>query len=727
MNRALLSTLVVALGATTACKKSEDGIAARVAELEKRANTAEERAAEAELQAAEARAEREKALRQLEEQKLAAERDAIERERTLIEERRLELEKLDQERREAAAEQLRLREETLGGREQAVEQLQATLADKEQSLQEQQAQLNERDRALAGREAVPGPDNGQPAPDFNVPNVNVFYGPLGSYGSWFESPDYGYVWRPAVYRTTGWRPYTRGRWACTDRGWMWVSDEPFGWATYHYGRWALCRNFGWIWVPGTEWAPSWVCWRHGGSYTGWAPLPPETMAYRGHRWDSSVEVTFGIGSLWFNFVETRYFGRPILSYCLPPARNDLCWGNTVNITNIHVINNRVICGGPSYGDVAHQTDRRPPFYRIEEDRHGRGSLDPAPGNHRIRNGRLVVTPPRREESRNPDAIKPPRINGRLDRVEIERNKQIDPEIVREFQKNRPGPSRREEEKPDRKLPETTDRKPPSDRGEEQRKLNQHAEDLQKDMRKNIDDRIRVLPRPARDTTDGNSPVRPPKDKTDGGPATPPSVQPDRRPTTRGEEQRKLNEHAEKLQDDMRKNVDDRIRVLPRPADRGTSTPASPEPPKVSPELPPPTHRLLTEPRVPETRREEPRVLPRREEPDAGRADQTRQAEESQRRMQQAQEENLRRQQRQAEELQQQRRQAAEQQMRMEAQRQQQQAAEQQARAQQQRQAEEMQRRQQQAMEESRRQQQQRQSEELQRRQAEDQQRRNQRR
>jgi hypothetical protein len=66
-----------------------------------------------------------------------------------------------------------------------------------------------------------------------------------------------------------WRPYTNGRWVYTDAGWTWISEEPFGWATYHYGRWARLRNIGWIWVSGDEWAPAWVSWRKSNDYVGW--------------------------------------------------------------------------------------------------------------------------------------------------------------------------------------------------------------------------------------------------------------------------------------------------------------------------------------------------------------------------------------------------------------------------------------------------------------------------
>ena len=55
---------------------------------------------------------------------------------------------------------------------------------------------------------------------------------------------------------------------------MWVSNEPFGWATYHYGRWGFSNRVGWFWVPGNRWAPAWVAWRSSNDYLAWAPLPP---------------------------------------------------------------------------------------------------------------------------------------------------------------------------------------------------------------------------------------------------------------------------------------------------------------------------------------------------------------------------------------------------------------------------------------------------------------------
>jgi hypothetical protein len=132
-------------------------------------------------------------------------------------------------------------------------------------------------------------------------DINVFVGALSPYGTWFDYPGYGRVWRPAHVRH-GWRPYTDGRWVWSDDyGWVWDEDEDWGWATYHYGRWFHDRGYGWVWMPGYEWAPAWVRWRSGPDYIGWVPLPP--------AWFSISLVP----SYW-SFVPRRQFFYPHLRY-----------------------------------------------------------------------------------------------------------------------------------------------------------------------------------------------------------------------------------------------------------------------------------------------------------------------------------------------------------------------------------------------------------------------------
>jgi hypothetical protein len=125
--------------------------------------------------------------------------------------------------------------------------------------------------------------------------VSDFHTPLSAHGAWVEVSRFGHCWRPAGIAAE-WRPYCYGSWVWTDCGWYWVSDEPWAWAGYHYGWWTLDPTFGWIWVPGIEWAPAWVSWRIGGGHCGWAPLPPRGVA---------------LAPAAFVFVEERRFREPV--------------------------------------------------------------------------------------------------------------------------------------------------------------------------------------------------------------------------------------------------------------------------------------------------------------------------------------------------------------------------------------------------------------------------------
>src|SRR6266852_6079619 len=100
-----------------------------------------------------------------------------------------------------------------------------------------------------------------------------FYEPLSPYGRWEVVGTYGRCWIPTRIEAD-WRPYCNGHWERTEAGWFWASDEPWGWATYHYGRWDLHPQLGWYWVPQIQWSPAWVSWHHGGGYIAWAPWHP---------------------------------------------------------------------------------------------------------------------------------------------------------------------------------------------------------------------------------------------------------------------------------------------------------------------------------------------------------------------------------------------------------------------------------------------------------------------
>ena len=402
-----------------ACNKKPTADAKQVADLELKARQAEER--QKELQ------------QQLDDQKLAAEREGIERERMQVEEARAELAQLQGESATAAADQLRQREEALTTREGQFVRLQTTLDDQQVAIDQSFQQLSERERDLAGREALDVRDDG--GPQAPVGDYGTFYDSLAPYGSWFQTPDYGYVWQPVVVYESSWRPYTRGRWACSDRGWTWLSDEPHGWATYHYGRWCHLHDHGWVWVPGSEWAPCWVSWRIGDKHVGWAPLPPESLAYHGHHWDGTVDQTLGIGAKWYSFVETRHMGARISPHCLPYDRNDEFYQNTANVTNIHLRNHQVVCGGPGYREVNEGAGHSLPFYRLDLDHHTRPGADPLGMRPRIDGDRLRISAPNLEAAWNA-ALQPQRVKGRIETVTVDRSVTLRPDIADHFRQNR---------------------------------------------------------------------------------------------------------------------------------------------------------------------------------------------------------------------------------------------------------------------------------------------------
>jgi len=181
-------------------------------------------------------------------------------------------------------------------------------------------------------------------------SVDFFYNNLDG-GNWYETPDYGYVWQPSAATSTSWRPYSDGYWAYTDVGWTWVSYEDHGWATCHYGRWTRISNRGWCWVPGTDWGGAWVSWRTGGDYVGWAPLPPVRgeMVYDGRPITGYVDVDYDIGPAYYNFIDVRYIGEPVLrSHIYDYNQNITYINSTVNVTNITYNDNRVYNYGPDY-------------------------------------------------------------------------------------------------------------------------------------------------------------------------------------------------------------------------------------------------------------------------------------------------------------------------------------------------------------------------------------------
>ena len=276
------------------------------------------------------------------------------------------------------------------------------------------------------REVEPLPDDGQavaiqdavPAALLDAGDHQIFFAELSRFGEWFETREYGFVWQPTELRTDPvWRPYTRGRWVNSDQGWTWLSEEPFGWAVYHYGRWVLLAQHGWVWVPGDDWAPAWVSWRQNDDYLGWAPLPPETLYDEVYDYDPGIDLAYDVSPDYYNFVPVDHFYEPVQPHCVPRVTVITIIINTRNVTRFSMRGNHVHCGGPDFAWVNRHARR--PGRRCQLD-FGRGHDHFAHRNrHRLHEDRLHVFAPRVDAPWNA-AVCPSRVAGDLGRVDIVR-------------------------------------------------------------------------------------------------------------------------------------------------------------------------------------------------------------------------------------------------------------------------------------------------------------------
>jgi hypothetical protein len=178
---------------------------------------------------------------------------------------------------------------------------------------------------------------------------------LDDYGDWQpanqDNQGYGAVWYPRSV-PAGWTPYSNGHWAwVAPWGWTWVEAEPWGFAPFHYGRWA---NFGgrWGWVPGPPpaafggevrpiYSPALVAFVGGGggglsisigAVAAWFPLGPreayQPWYHASPAYCNRVNVT-NIYTTNVTEVHNTYINRTVNVY------------NTTNVTNITYVNRNV--------------------------------------------------------------------------------------------------------------------------------------------------------------------------------------------------------------------------------------------------------------------------------------------------------------------------------------------------------------------------------------------------
>ena len=196
--------------------------------------------------------------------------------------------------------------------------------------------------------------------------VDFFYHDLAPYGEWIEIDYDVFVWRPTRVHYD-WQPYSIGRWVWSSNGWYWDSYEPFGWATYHYGRWFYDDYYGWVWAPDTQWGPSWVEWRYNNDYIGWAPLPP----YAEFRTNVGIHfsITWRSNPVHWHFVRYDHFHHyNVHKYFAAPKYKYNIFNKTKYRTNYYDRGGRVFNGGVGRSYVEKRGGKKLKTYDLRDSR-----------------------------------------------------------------------------------------------------------------------------------------------------------------------------------------------------------------------------------------------------------------------------------------------------------------------------------------------------------------------
>lgn len=431
-----------------------------------------------------------------------------------------------------------------------------------------------------------------------ISSPNEFYEPLTPYGEWVSVGSYGRCWHP-INVERGWRPYCEGHWEWTDCGWYWVSDEPWAWACYHYGSWVDDPNYGWCWLPATEWAPSWVVWREAPDYIGWAPCGPGGAV---------------LAPSLFVFVDAHHFQERI-------RPNTVIVNNTTIINRTRVINDIrredrefdgsrrrvVVNAGPRVDFVAQATGRTFTPKPI------RDVVRETPVPERIRRTGTIERPVLREQ--NVQGSRNIQERQQRDRTteQQQRERQVSPtgreqpRTVEQPEQRRPSPQRPEQVRPEQRQTPATPGQP---------------EQVRPEQRQVPPTQVRPEQRPGTQVPERRDQVRPEQQPTPAVPGQREQTRPEQRPTPQLPERRDQVRPEQSIPPTGRGQQ----RVLP---EQQQTRPNTPRPEQVRPEQRPtppipqrsepvqpqrPTPQVPPERVLPPTGREVPKEEPRREQP-----------------------------------------------------------------------------------------------------------------
>ena len=107
-----------------------------------------------------------------------------------------------------------------------------------------------------------------------------------------------------------------------------------------------------------------------------------------------VDVEFGIGPAYYNFIDIRYIGEPVLiGHYYPYTQNVVYINNTVNVTNITYNNSIVYNYGPDYAVLSRYSTR--PIQRLKLERTNIDPLQAVKGGNitKVQGDKLVLAAP----------------------------------------------------------------------------------------------------------------------------------------------------------------------------------------------------------------------------------------------------------------------------------------------------------------------------------------------
>jgi uncharacterized protein DUF6600/FecR-like protein len=192
----------------------------------------------------------------------------------------------------------------------------------------------------------------------------IGYEDLDAYGGWTTLPEYGTAWAPYSV-PAGWAPYSAGNWLWLEPyGWTWVDVEPWGFAPFHYGRWAFVQNT-WYWVPGPLaprpiFAPALVSFIGGNNWgvsfgfgpgIGWFPLGPgeiyRPVYFVSERYIRGLNPAPGLNVR----VVNRFVNREVPGAVTVVTREVFTRGRIDSVSRVRV-EPRMLAGAPLLGAAA---------------------------------------------------------------------------------------------------------------------------------------------------------------------------------------------------------------------------------------------------------------------------------------------------------------------------------------------------------------------------------------